>query len=663
MRHRACRMPYPAYESSSEEFPESDVDNDSNHSSSHDNRDVRVEDSSEASDIVILADTRQDSSGWDMEDHLEDQESRKKGKHRTVDDSPRKWMREFANAALIAVQRETNEYREKCRGLIRNIAQLKLRYNSLKTEYNTLKAELAANPDLDPRKKKDAQAEIEERWTRLGKMFGMLQEPFPTFFNDFRLMSKPQPSADWLNPTIRYKSSRPDARKKGFLASIYHHVGPDHHEDIVKPGFQTTFRGGAKQIQSTMISSVRYILSVILQLDPTYFEASYHCETVPELVALCKFGGALITNANAKVVSDRPPFLFPKEFCTKTQFVSGFSIYMFQSEILFLVLKALLFGKQSIQATGGGKPAPPSYGEQWGILNNDHLPFDAVPCIVILIHVVLSPDTRFSSTGNVTKHNWEATYDFYRVCYANLLACDTSRKALGKHCEDTVFGGPPPRHEDAIDTIADAEEAPLDFDAPAYVLSNDEGPIENFFQSPSNEDSLLHEPLPFQRARACVRAPAYSYRYGPRPPVIKKEDLPCKILPCPIPSRKMSSTKLGDDFLRIPKLDVSGTNWVIYKDRLMWSIDARGLLEHIDGTAEAPPDPISNRGPNIVLNEAETALDVQWKKDLKAWKQGKAIVKQQIAGTIPDSLFMKIRGHETAFGIWEALAGDFQNKS
>ncbi|KAG6912993.1 hypothetical protein DXG01_010521, partial [Tephrocybe rancida] len=93
----------------------------------------------------------------------------------------------------------------------------------------------------------------------------------------------------------------------------------------------------------------------------------------------------------------------------------------------------------------------------------------------------------------------------------------------------------------------------------------------------------------------------------------------------------MSSTKLGDDFLRIPKLDVSGTNWVIYKDRLMWSIDARRLLEHINGTAEAPPDPISNRGPNIVLNEAETALDVQWKKDLKAWKQGEAIVKQQIA--------------------------------
>ena len=31
-----------------------------------------------------------------------------------------------------------------------------------------------------------------------------------------------------------------------------------------------------------------------------------------------------------------------------------------------------------------------------------------------------------------------------------------------------------------------------------------------------------------------------------------------------------TTTKLGDDFLRIPKLDVSGSNWVIFKDRFLW---------------------------------------------------------------------------------------------
>ena len=39
---------------------------------------------------------------------------------------------------------------------------------------------------------------------------------------------------------------------------------------------------------------------------------------------------------------------------------------------------------------------------------------------------------------------------------------------------------------------------------------------------------------------------------------------------------------------------------------------------------------------------AETALNVEWKKDLKTWKQGRAIFKLQMAATISDSLFMKI---------------------
>ena len=53
----------------------------------------------------------------------------------------------------------------------------------------------------------------------------------------------------------------------------------------------------------------------------------------------------------------------------------------------------------------------------------------------------------------------------------------------------------------------------------------------------------------------------------------------------------------------------------------------------------------------------------EWKAELKEWKQGEAIVKQQIAATIPDSLFMKIRNKGTALEIWEALQRDFQNKS
>ena len=53
------------------------------------------------------------------------------------------------------------------------------------------------------------------------------------------------------------------------------------------------------------------------------------------------------------------------------------------------------------------------------------------------------------------------------------------------------------------------------------------------------------------------------------------------------------TTKLGDEFLRIPKLDVSGTNWVIYKECFTWALDARSIVDHIDGSGSEPADPVS----------------------------------------------------------------------
>jgi hypothetical protein len=42
--------------------------------------------------------------------------------------------------------------------------------------------------------------------------------------------------------------------------------------------------------------------------------------------------------------------------------------------------------------------------------------------------------------------------------------------------------------------------------------------------------------------------------------------------------------KLGNDLMKVPKLDIASSNWVIYKTRFSWAIDARGLLEHINGS-------------------------------------------------------------------------------
>ena len=118
------------------------------------------------------------------------------------------------------------------------------------------------------------------------------------------------------------------------------------------------------------------------------------------------------------------------------------------------------------------------------------------------------------------------------------------------------------------------------------------------------------------------------------------------------------SMKLGDDLMRVPKLDVAGSNWVIYKTRFLWAIDARGLLEHTDGSIGEPTKPSISKekagegGPEggkgasaEKLTEADEKKLEEWKDKLRVWKQGEAVVKQQIAATIPDSLFMKIQGN------------------
>jgi hypothetical protein len=149
----------------------------------------------------------------------------------------------------------------------------------------------------------------------------------------------------------------------------------------------------------------------------------------------------------------------------------------------------------------------------------------------------------------------------------------------------------------------------------------------------------------------------------------------------------MSTTsKLGDEFLRIPKLDVSGSNWVLYKERFFWALDARAILDHIDGTRKEPIDPTkaeevepidSTKAKEVegevvlplpaVLTEEQTLeqarSELEWRKELREWKQGEAIAKQQITLSIPDSLFMKVRTKGTAYEIWKELEKHFQNRS
>ena len=71
----------------------------------------------------------------------------------------------------------------------------------------------------------------------------------------------------------------------------------------------------------------------------------------------------------------------------------------------------------------------------------------------------------------------------------------------------------------------------------------------------------------------------------------------------------------------------------------MWSIDPHGLLDHLEGTTVEPADPITPdvQGGTTQLDAKQALVDKEWKREVKEWRQREAVVKQQIARTIPDS--------------------------
>ncbi|KAG2158005.1 uncharacterized protein EDB93DRAFT_1067233, partial [Suillus bovinus] len=114
------------------------------------------------------------------------------------------------------------------------------------------------------------------------------------------------------------------------------------------------------------------------------------------------------------------------------------------------------------------------------------------------------------------------------------------------------------------------------------------------------------------------------------------------------------STKLRDDFLCVPKLIVNGKNWMTYKDRLLWSVNARGFLGHLEGTEK-------KLGASWTPTTSDEVRELAaYRIAVKEWRMGEAIMKQQIAGMIPDSLFIQVKNLETAGEIFKYLSNLFK---
>src|SRR6201989_1823457 len=114
-----------------------------------------------------------------------------------------------------------------------------------------------------------------------------------------------------------------------------------------------------------------------------------------------------------------------------------------------------------------------------------------------------------------------------------------------------------------------------------------------------------------------------------------------------------TNSKLGEYFVRLPKLLPDGSNFVLYRERFKFAVEGSGLGKYINESILLPTAPtVANASEPT---EAETKALLDHEIALTDWKSNEAILKQGIAATIPDSVFLKVKGEESSAGMWRKV--------
>ena len=101
--------------------------------------------------------------------------------------------------------------------------------------------------------------------------------------------------------------------------------------------------------------------------------------------------------------------------------------------------------------------------------------------------------------------------------------------------------------------------------------------------------------------------------------------------------------------INVPKLAADGSNWVIYRDRMLWAMDSRTLSDHLTNVSM----PAAYRSAGTIGGLSASTR----------WAHGEATVKQAIAASVPDSIFNQIKGSTHAMDVWDALKALFEGRT
>ena len=121
-----------------------------------------------------------------------------------------------------------------------------------------------------------------------------------------------------------------------------------------------------------------------------------------------------------------------------------------------------------------------------------------------------------------------------------------------------------------------------------------------------------------------------------------------------------------EEFFKVLKLLADGSNWVTYKDRLRWVLNARGILNHLDKVIPEPEvlvamelsptddstaaDP--SGGTKVLPKDFNTSMTELVARSSEMchnkWHANEVTVKQCIASSVPDLVFNRVKMKSTA---------------
>ena len=101
--------------------------------------------------------------------------------------------------------------------------------------------------------------------------------------------------------------------------------------------------------------------------------------------------------------------------------------------------------------------------------------------------------------------------------------------------------------------------------------------------------------------------------------------------------------------ISVPKLAADGSNWVIYRDRMVWAMDSRDLADHLTNTTM----PAAYRAAGTIGGVTAPSR----------WAAGERTVKHAIATLVHNSMFNKIKTSTCAKDAWDMLKALFEGRS